>query len=320
MKRSDCAATLLAALGAGAIPRASTAANDAALRLAAPANDTATSALWALHAGLYTKAGLNVDLRAMNSGAAVAAAVAGGAVDVGLSSLITLIAAHGRGLPFTLIAPSGVISSDVPFTGFLVRKDAPIASGRDLNGKTVASPGLRDLNAIASMAWIDANGGDAQSVHFVELSQPASIAALDEGRIDGMILGTPTLTEALATGKFRVLADAFSAVSKRFEHIAWFTTTDFAARNRDALVRFARVMHDAAVYCNAHPADTAPLVAEFDKVDVAVVGRMVRVPFAPYLDPRMIQPLVDVAYKYKVIDRDFDAAELISPLALRSPR
>jgi len=317
MKRSDCAATLLAALAA---PRVLRAADIPVLHLAAPANDTATSALYALHAGLYTKAGLDVDLKAMNSGAAVSAAVAGGAVDVGLSSLITLIAAHGRGLPFTLIAPSGIISSDVPFTGFLVRKDAPIASGRDLNGKTVASPGLRDLNAIASMAWIDANGGDAQTVRFVELSQPASIAALDEGRIDGMILGTPTLTEALATGKFRVLADAFSAVSKRFEHIAWFTTNDFAAKNRDALVRFARVMHDAAVYCNTHPADTAPLVAEFDKVDVAVVQRMVRVPFAPYLDPRMIQPLVDVAYKYKVVDRDFDAAELISPLALKPPR
>jgi hypothetical protein len=80
------------------------------------------------------------------------------------------------------------------------------------------------------------------------------------------------------------------------------------------------VMHDAALYCNAHPADTAPLVAEFDKVDVAVVQRMVRVPFAPYLDPRMIQPLIDVAFKYKVIDRNFDAADLISPLALQPPR
>jgi NitT/TauT family transport system substrate-binding protein len=319
MNRTRFAGSAAAALAAPAVPRAALAVDAPLLRLAAPANDTATSALYAVHAGLYTKVGLNVDLKPMNSGAAATAAVAGGAVDVGLSSLITLIAAHGRGLPFTLIAPSGIISSDVPFTGFLVRKDAPIASGRDLNGKTVASPALRDLNAIASMAWIDANGGDSQSVRFVELSQPASIAALDEGRIDGMILGTPTLTEALATGKFRVLADAFTAVSKRFEHIAWFTTTDYAAKSRDTLVRFARVMHDAGVYVNAHTAETAPLVAEFDKVDLAVVQRMVRVPFAPYLDRRMIQPLIDVAYKYKVIDRNFDASEMISPLALKAP-
>jgi NitT/TauT family transport system substrate-binding protein len=319
MKRAASLCALAAAAGATAFPRVARA-DDVPLRLAAPANDTATSALWALHVGRYKQAGLAVDLRPMASGAAVTAAVAGGAVDVGLSSLVTLISAHAKGLPFTLIAPSGIISADVPFTGFIVRKDAPIANGRDLNGKTVASPALRDLNAVASMAWIDQNGGDASSVRFVELSQPASIAALDEGRIDATILGTPTLTEALATGKFRVLADAFTAVSKRFEHIAWFTTLDFASKNRDALTRFARVMHDAALYCNAHPAETAPLVAEFDKVDLAVVQRMVRVPFAPYLDAKMIQPLVDVAFKYKLIDRAFDAAELISPLALRPGR
>lgn len=319
MKRASFAAALPAAAGAAALPRVARA-DDVPLRLAAPANDSVTSALWALHAGLYKGAGLAVELRPMNSGAAVTAAVAGGGVDVGLSSLITLIAAHGRGLPFTLVAPSGIIANDIPFTGFVVRKDAPIASGRDLNGKTVASPGLRDLNAIASMAWIDANGGDAQTVRFVELPQGASIAALDEGRIDGMILGTPALAEAMATGKFRILADAFTAVAKRFEHIGWVTTTDLAAKNREALVRFARVMHDSAVYCNAHPAETAPLVAEFDHVDPAVVLHMVRMPMAPYLDPRMIQPLIDVSYKYKAIDRQFDAAELISPLALRPPR
>lgn len=320
MKRGRALAALGAAAAAAAAPRGARAADALALRLAAPANDTATPALYALHAGLFEKAGLDVELRAMNSGAAVSAAVAGGAVDVGLSSLITLIAAHARGVPFTLVAPSGIISSDVPFTALIVRKDAAIASGGDLNGKTVASPALHDLNAIGAMAWIDRNGGDVRTVRFVELSQPASIAALDDGRIDATVLGTPTLTEALDSGKFRVLARPFDAVARRFEHIAWFTTSDFAAKNAPGLERFTRVMHDANVYAGAHPEETAPLVAQFDKVDVAVVLKMVRVPFAEYLDARMIQPLVDAAFRYRVIEKNFDATELIGAVALRPPK
>src|SRR5579863_7983343 len=72
----------------------------AAVKIAAPANDTATSAIYAVKAGLFKRAGLSVEITPMASGAAVAAAVAGGAVQFGNSSLVTLIEAHAKHLPF----------------------------------------------------------------------------------------------------------------------------------------------------------------------------------------------------------------------------
>ena len=309
-----------AVLAASAVPAPLASQPLVSLKLAAPANDSATSALYALRAGLFRRAGLDVELVPMNSGAAVAAAVAGGAVNAGLSTLLTLIEAHARGVPFVLVAPSAYVSSDVPFAEFVVQKDSAIRTARDLNGKTIASPGLRDLNAVSILAWIDQNGGDSKTVHFVELSQPASIAAIEEGRIDGAILGTPTLTTALESGKLRVLGNPFDAIGKRFQHIAWFTSQSYADQNRDALARFSRVMRDAAIYCNAHPHETDALVAQFDGVDPKLVARMVRVQFAEYVDGRLIQPLVDAAVKYKVIDRGFDAAELVSAAAEKPPR
>ena len=255
----------------------------------------------------------------MNSGAAVAAAVAGGAVQIGNSSLVTIIEAHAKHVPFTLVATSGMIETDVPYAALVVKKDAPFKTARDLNGKTISSPALRDLNAISSAAWIDRNGGDSTTVRFVELSAPAAVQAIAEGRVDAAIIGTPYLGEGLDNGTIRVFAKAFDAVSKRFIHIAWFTTEDYAAKNRDVIERFARVMHDAAIYCNAHPSETADLIVAFGKVDPKVAARMARVTFAEYLTAPMIQPLVDVAAKYKAIDKAFDAQELISPYALKPP-
>jgi ABC-type nitrate/sulfonate/bicarbonate transport system substrate-binding protein len=180
-------------------------------------------------------------------------------------------------------------------------------------------PALNDLNQIAAMAWVDLNGGDSHKVKFIELSAPATIAAIEDGRVDSGNVGTPALTVALEAGKTRVFAKIFDAIGKRFENVGWFTTTDYAKANPDIVTRFAGVMRQANVLANAHHAETAALLADYSKGDPKLYARMARVEFAEYLDPRDIQPLIEVAAKYKAIDHAFPAQEMISPLAL-TPR
>ena len=287
--------------------------------LATLINDTATDALWAVHAGLFTKAGLNVQLQVLPTGAAGQAAVAGGAAQFGLSSLIGIITAHEKGVPFTLVAPAGVVTSDVPYSQFVVKADAPIKTGRDLNGKTIGAAGLKDMDTVAIMNWVDQNGGDSKTLKFVEMSGPVALAAIEEGRIDGADLNTPTLTRGLEGGKVRSLAQIFDAIAPRFANTGWFTTTDYANANRTVVERFARAMAESNAYCNAHHADTVALVAENAKIDEKVVARMARITFGDYLRASDIQPLINVAAKYGAIAKTFDARELISPYALKPP-
>ena len=282
-------------------------------------NDTATAALYAAKAGIFRKYGLNVELQVMNSGAAGAAAVAGGAAQFGISSLITLIEAHERNVPFTLVAPAGVVTSDVPYSQLVVRKDATYKTGRDLNGHTFGVPALKDLDTVAIMNWTDQNGGDSKTLRFVELSASASVAAIEEGRIDGANLNTPTLTRALDGGKLRSLAQIFDAIAPRFSNTGWFASEEYVAKNRATVDRFARAIRESALYCNGHHADTIAMVAQNTKLDEGLVARMARITFGEYLSAREIQPLIDVAFKYKTIERRFDAQELISPAALKRP-
>src|ERR1700722_9490739 len=194
------------------------------IHIASVTNDTCSAILYAMKLGLFQKAGLNIDFQGMSSGAAASAAVAGGAAQFGQSSLVTLIDAHARGIPFTLIAPSGIITRGSMYAAALVRSDSPIKTGADLNGKTFAVPAIKDLNQIAAMAWVDQNGGDSRTLKFIELSAPATIAAIEDGRVDAGNVGTPTLTIALATGKTRIMAQVFDAFGNRFANTVWFTT------------------------------------------------------------------------------------------------
>jgi NitT/TauT family transport system substrate-binding protein len=284
------------------------------LDLASTANDDITAALYALHADLFIKAGLNVQLRTLTSGSAISAAVAGGALDIGRSSMIPLISAHSRGIAFQLVAPAGLYLATAPVTALVVPVTSSIKTASDLAGKVVSVPALGDLDSVGVHNWIDANGGDSKATQYVEMPGTAVASELAGGRVAAGTLQNPFLAQALKGGTVRVLAYHLSSIGPRLLQSSWFATSAFVEKNTAAVRAFARVMQAASAYCNTHQAQTAELLATFTKMDPATVAGMARVMFASNLDPAQIQPLIDVAAKYKTIDKAFDAHEFIAHL------
>lgn len=288
------------------------------IRVASPPSEDAAPLLYALHAGLFAKYGVNVQLQQMTSGSAIAAAVAGNAVDVGFSSLQAIISGHMRGVPFQLVAPGGQYDPNEPYAYMLVRKDDPIRTAKDLAGKTIGSPALKDLDWVASTAWIEKNGGDPKASKFIELPNPALLPALLDGRIDAFSLGMPWVQQALDSGKVRVLGKSFEAISPHFLMTAWFSTNAFAEKNKEAMQGFERAMRDAALYNNAHHDQMVPLLADFTKLDPALIARTIKGSQPPYLDPKAVQPMIDISARYQLIEKGFNASEIISPIALKA--
>lgn len=282
------------------------------LHLAGPGGDDDAPALYALHAGLFQRAGLDVDMQRVPSGAAAAAAVVGGAVQLGYAGIVPVLAGHLRGVPLQLIAPGSIYTTEHPTQLMLVLADSPIRTGRDLNGKTIGSPSLNDLMSTANLAWIDANGGDSRTVKEIEIPQAAAIAAMEANRIDAVTLIEPRLSQALATGRFRVLGKSFDGIAKRFLGGAWFADADYVAKNPDPFQRFARVMRVASAYANAHPSETAPLVAAEMQVDLQTISRSRRLVFDETFILADLQAIIDSMAKYHVIEKAFPAEDLIS--------
>ena len=318
-RRSAVALTASAAAATAALP---VRAQDLpAVTIAASTFDSTSAGLYAVKSGMMKAAGLNVTFTPMTP-AAIPPAVIGGTIQIANSNLLNIIEAHARNVPFTLVAPSAMFD-ETDFNGYaglLVRKDSPIRTAKDLTGKNLGVPALRDFNSVSVMAWVDQNGGDASTVHLVETPATASKAAVIAGRIDATILTTPLLQAALADGELRAIANPYTAYGKSYLGLGWVTTTTYANANPDVIARFGRAMRDANIYANAHHAETAELMADLNNVDPATFRTMTRVKFAPYLVASMIQPLVNVAVKYKVIEQGFDAQELISPAAMKPPR
>jgi hypothetical protein len=86
--------------------------------------------------------------------------------------------------------------------------------------------------------------------------------------------------------------------------------------NRDAIVRIARAHHDANVCADTHPAETAPWLVEIAHLDEASILRDTRAFFADNLDPKNVQPVIDAAARFGMIERRFDARDIISSAVL----
>ena len=311
MRRRAAIATLAVA-PLGVLGRTAVRAQGALERIqvvATPAEDL-TNLYYAIKTGTFRRAGLDVSLLPTRNGAAATTAVITGTYDVGRSSVLALFAAHLRGIPVTIVAPSIVNSVRNPNGELQIAVDAPYKTGADFNGRTMAVPALGDINSVATKAWVDKTGGDWRSLKFVEIPLVAIEAAIVDHRVAGAILGSPHLDASLAAGTTKTLAYAYGAIAPLFMGAAYVARSDWAAQHADALRRFVRILAEGAAYVNAHAAETAPLIAEFTKTDLAESTKVHRTVKGTTLDAALVQPVIDAAAKYEQIERVFPAREM----------
>jgi NitT/TauT family transport system substrate-binding protein len=242
--------------------------------------------------------------------------VLAGSYDIAKSSLVNLMSAHEKGIPFTLVAPAGMYDDSTPFAQLLVLRDSPIRSAKDLNGKLLSVPALHDIGQVSDSAWVEAHGGDSRTLHFVEFPMSASSAALEQHRIDATTIVGPAMDAAMATGKFRSLGASFGAIAPHFLFSGWFTTKDWADKHADVVKRFARVWAEAAAYANGHHDEMEAPLAQFTLIPIEVLHKMTHGVYGTVLNPGDIQPVIDVAAKYQMLQKPFPAAELIDSNAL----
>lgn len=307
MKRSTFAALSSGVSVAAAGKRAGA---QATLRVALIPIESAAEVYYAKELGSFAKAGLDVELQPLQNGQAIAAAVAGGAVEIGYSTVPPLAVAHSRGIPLTIVAGAALSLTSEPFALVAVNAESPIRTPKDLTGKTVGIIGLGTVADFGTRAWIDRNGGDSTAVKFAELPAPAMPAALAAGRIDAALLVEPYLTQGRAQHD-RILGNPMDGVAKEFVSSVWFSTPAWAGAHPDLARAFAAVMHDTALWAGKNPARCVEILAQYTKVDPGTLAGITRVRYTDHLTAAMIAPVIEVTAKYGKFPA-FPAQELLS--------
>jgi NitT/TauT family transport system substrate-binding protein len=264
---------------------------------------------YAIDAGFFKKVGLNVDVQQLGSGPAIAAAIVGGSLQIGISNPLSIAIARENRFPFVYIAPGYMYDTDInpPYTALVVAAQSTIKSGKDFEGKAIAGTGTKGLDYLAARAWVDQHGGDSSNVSIIELPQGSMEDAVVSGRVAGAILAEPALSVALGTGRVKILGKTYDAVSKRFMVVGWFTTADWATKNSDDVRKFELAINEAAAWAVKNPEAAADVLRKYMKTTFTRAHEY----HVRSLDPGLIQPVLDASVKYKLLSRPENASEML---------
>ncbi len=279
------------------------------ITVAGPPNDAAGEMLYAADMGFFDKAGLNVRVTPVNSTGTLSSAVASGAVDIGCLTVPIIALARERKIPLVIIAPASMYSSANPTSALVALKSSTIYKAADLNGKTVAVRNLTNMSYYGALLWIAKNGGDAKSVHFVELPDSEDAAALERGRIDAASITEPDLSEALA-GNAKVVAPVYDAIAPRFLVGVYFTSEAYAKAHPAVVRAFADVMAQTALWASQNHERSAQILEKYR--GAPMLAGVPRVVYGDRLRSAEVQPLLDVLLKYGALKNAQRAQDLFA--------
>jgi NitT/TauT family transport system substrate-binding protein len=280
------------------------------IRIATALAETAGAAFYAKDLGFFTQAGLDADLQFGRSGAAEIEALVANAADFGSSAVSSIAQARSRGLPVIIVAAGGLMTGKVD--GALVTlNDSPIQKAADLNGKTVAVIGLQSFQQYSTQYWIDKNGGDSRTVKFIEVGFSDINQAVESHRVDAASLFEPSITLALGTGKFKLLANTAAAVGPRWLNSVWFSTDNYVQQNPDVTRRFVSAIRQGAIWSNSHHDESNAILVKYLKLDPDLANRMTRDLQGTELTPALMQPNLDVMVRYNALPKTMTVDQLI---------
>ena len=152
---------------------------------------------------------------------------------------------------------------------------APLHRAKDLEGKTIATSGLQDLNTVGAEAWLAENGADPSTVRFIELG-----VCPDDGRARARdrrrdARNEPFLTAAQST--IRTFAKMFDAIARRFLNGVSVATPAFVHANAALVRRFLDANYATAAWANSHHPETATILSHSTYDDFETITRMTRV-------------------------------------------
>lgn len=211
-------------------------------------------------------AGVTVEWKEFLGGSQLSEALAANAIDFGHASdgIGIFQQASGKGLVY--------LAAESPYpggVGFLVPKDSPIRTVRDLQGKKVVTG--RGYNTqyvlIKALQAAGLRYEDIEPVYIVTASD--TVAAYQSGSVAAIGLWDPFLAGAQVATDSRLLFDGTGLSGNRTYH---FAQPGYAKANQDTLRTVFAELRKANQWAQSHPKEVVDTLAPQLKVDPQVLA------------------------------------------------
>ncbi|MEU9435182.1 ABC transporter substrate-binding protein [Streptomyces sp. NPDC048252] len=262
--------------------------------------------------GFYEKHGLKLSITTAQGGAAIVPGVVSGQFQFGFSNMTSLMVAQSNNVPVQAVS-NGIASTGVQgkdFGAITVRKDSPLKSAKDLEGKKVAINTLKNINETAVRESVRKAGGDPDRVKFVELAFDQMPAALDSGQIDAAMVVEPALATVKSQGGVEI-ASPLVDVAPNLTVAMYFTSTQYAQKNPDVVKKFQEATAESLAYADAHPDEVRRIVTTYTKIPTSVLAQVTLPKWPAEADRSSIEALEKLGEQDKLFKSTPDLEKLL---------
>jgi NitT/TauT family transport system substrate-binding protein len=262
--------------------------------------------------GFYAERGLKLELTPAQGGAAIVPGVVSGQFQFGFSNTTSLLVAQSKNVPVKVVA-NGVASTaekGADFCGITVKKDSPIKSPEQLEGKKVAVNTLNNICDTSIRESIRKAGGDPSKVEFVEMPFDQMPAALDKGQVDGACTPEPALATVKAAGG-RSIASNFYDVDPNLTVAMYFTSQQYAQKNPELVKKFQEATIESLEYADSHPDEVRQILTTYTKIPSDLLDKLTLPHFPAEPDRASIERLAELGVQDGLFDKAPDLDKLL---------
>ncbi len=219
----------------------------------------------AMRRGFFEKEGLNVEVKFVSSGSEIPAGMAGGTIPMAIASWTNPMAMVANGVPARILAGTTDVSGAQQM---VVRKDGPIKTPKDLEGRKVALTRIGLVMSILEKMCKE-YGCDVSKITLVNMAPQEIVLAFQRGEVDAIQTWEPWAIYATQQGG-RVLMSATESFiagkegKKRIDSVyaAVFARDDFVAKNPKTVEAALRALKNAAEWLEANRDAAADIVSK----------------------------------------------------------
>ena len=240
----------------------------------------------ALEKGFYAKQGLKVELVSFTGGGDTIRGITSKAVSfAGMASTDAAMIAFSQGVPIRFIAGQAYTTTAL---NWLVKKDAPYKSIRDIRGKKIGftRPGAVGEFYLQQILKKEGISNDVTTVPVGDFAQ--NWTAVETGQIDVAQANDPLQAKLIKEGKARILFRAMDYIKDTANADA-FAMVDYLEKNPETVRKYLRAMKEANAYVYQYPDEAIAIYAKATgtDLDIARISFNNLVPDCMYLYPRM---------------------------------
>jgi NitT/TauT family transport system substrate-binding protein len=217
-----------------------------------PATDF-LSAYVAKEKGMFAKNNIDATMVKIPVVNNIPSAVVSGSIQIGMTTIPTLLQADDGGLNLVLVAGAARHTKAHPFISLMARSDIKYTKPADLIGKTVGVPGINSVIDVMFRKWLLNNHVPLDKVKVVEGPLPQLPDMLKSKSVDYVAIVEPLRTRIVATKIGYNAAEYFAEVNPDVLVSGWLASDDWVKKHPEAVKGFREAIDEGLVFIRKNP-------------------------------------------------------------------